>query len=307
MPGWALTSKMEQYKKAISNDSGTGVDLRRKSTIDELLNLIDRLSIGDIEGYVESIRSTLSTNLTTLPVELQQKIMRNLDYKSLSRLRQVNKTTKAIAETLVRKNVTEQISVELLDKIICLPYFIYDLGYYHGQLSGRKDVTITGDKYGDQFVGPVKLNGSINITIRDDENGVRTKNSLITGEGYFDADRNPHFKIRDQFDHLFWNEDNRYIYFTIYDGGMVSVREVKRSKYFDDELQVLRRSGELRPGEEFFYTSFNNKWVTDLVQFDSLVGPVIEYYKIIDTELPRMLFPLGVDPVGVVSVQTLFM
>lgn len=289
---------MASYEKTITDDSGLRVDPKRKNAIDELLNLLNQVSINDIEYYIDDIRNALKKSesqvtFSHLPVELREKIMYNLDYKNLSRMRQVDKTAKEIADSFVRRNVTEQISIELLDKIICLPYYLNCLVYRYNNItsdmniSGWKDITITGDKLKNQFVGPVKIKGSVHIEFQE-----RILDTTIKGEGYFDSAGNPHFKlVLDNFTvpgFIFWNEDNRYIYCNV-NGNDMTLREVKRLIY-PYQLRILFRYGFVED-QRTFYTNFNNEWTTDYISFYKSYEehPAETFdYEIINVNLPNL-------------------
>lgn len=283
---------MSLYEEIILDDSGLRVDPKRKNVVDQLLKLINQISITDIETYIEDIESKLNQpNFAMLPAELKRKIMDNLDYKSLSRMRQVDKTSKQIVNSIIQKNITEQISIELLDKIICLPYYLNWIVDNYGNIrsdmniSGWKDITITGDRCDGKFVGLVKIKGVIHIEIGEPEN--RELETVIKGEGYFDSMDKPHFKlVLDDFQvpDLFWNEDNRYIY-CAFDCGNVGIKEIKRTIY-PNRIRMLSRYGVL--DDENIFS--NDKWTTDYVSFtndESYQGKTYDY-EIINVTLPNL-------------------
>lgn len=288
---------MSLYEEIILDDSGLRVDPKRKNVIDQLLKLINQISIADVEDVIEDIKGKLTQfNFSALPAELKQKIIGNLDYKSLSRMRQVDKTSKVIADSNIQKNVTEQIGIELLDKIICLPYYLNWLIYRYVtisqdmSISGWKDITITGDKRDGKFVGLVKIKGVVHIDLSN-----REIEAVIKGEGYFDSTDKPHFKlVLDGFQvpgFLFWNEDNRYIYCDI-NGNDVRVDEVKRMIY-PDRLRMLYRHGTIED-QRTFHTNFNDDWTTDFVRFvpffddDAIYEAQTFDYEIINVTLPNL-------------------
>lgn len=288
---------MSLYEEIILDDSGLRVDPKRKNVIDQLLKLINQISIADIEDAIENIKGKLTQfNFSALPAELKQKIIGNLDYKSLSRMRQVDKTSKVIADSNIQKNVTEQISIELLDKIICLPYYLNWLIYRYVtinqnmNISGWKDITITGDKLDGKFVGLVKINGMVHIDL-----SIWAIDAVVKGEGYFDSTDKPHFKlVLDGFQvpgFLFWNEDNRYIYCDI-SGNDVRVDEVKRMIY-PDRLRMLYRHGVIED-QRTFHTNFKDDWTTDFVRFvpffddDAIYEAQTFDYEIINVTLPDL-------------------